>query len=105
MSGYRDWLRAQEDGEKRLENLAAFHALAERSDVDSLGDFLDEVSLAADFDTGTSVDGLTLSTIHAAKGLEWPVVFVAGLEEGLLHHTRALDGLEVDGGPLAEEPR
>jgi DNA helicase-2/ATP-dependent DNA helicase PcrA len=48
---------------------------------------------------------LALSTIHAAKGLEWPIVFVAGFEEGLLPHARALNGLEVDSGPLEEELR
>jgi DNA helicase-2/ATP-dependent DNA helicase PcrA len=105
MSGYRAWLRAQEDGEKRLANLEAFHALAERSEADGLAEFLDEVSLATDLDTGSDPEGLALSTIHAAKGLEWPVVFVAGLEEGLLPHARALDGLEGEGGSLEEELR
>jgi len=104
-TGYRAWLRSQEDGEKRLENVDAFHALAQRSDAETLADFLDEISLATDIDTGSSADGLALSTIHAAKGLEWPVVFVAGLEEGLLPHARALDGLEGEGGPLEEELR
>jgi len=105
MTGYRNWLRSQDDGEKRLANLAAFHDLAERSDAEDLSEFLDELSLAGELDTGSDPQGLALSTIHAAKGLEWPVVFVAGLEEGLLPHTRALDGLEVDGGPLEEELR
>ena len=68
-------------------------------------EFLDEMSLATDLDTGSDPEGLALSTIHAAKGLEWPVVFVAGLEEGLLPHARALDGLEGEGSPLEEELR
>ena len=63
------------------------------------------MSLATDLDTGSDPAGLALSTIHAAKGLEWPVVFVAGLEEGLLPHARALDGLEGEGSPLEEELR
>ncbi len=105
MTGYQAWLRSQENGEKRLENLDAFHALAERSEAEGLADFLDEISLATEIDTGSSADGLALSTIHAAKGLEWPVVFVAGLEDGLLPHARALDGLEGEGGPLEEELR
>jgi DNA helicase-2/ATP-dependent DNA helicase PcrA len=105
MSGYQAWLRSQEDGEKRLGNLDAFHSLAKRSEGERLSDFLDEISLAADLDTGSSADGLALSTIHAAKGLEWPVVFVAGLEDGLLPHARALDGLGGEGGPLDEELR
>ncbi|MDO8613269.1 MAG: ATP-dependent helicase, partial [Dehalococcoidia bacterium] len=82
-----------------------FHALAERSEAQDLPEFLDEVSLATDLDTGSDPAGLALSTIHAAKGLEWPVVFVAGLEEGLLPHARALDGLEGEGSPLVEELR
>jgi DNA helicase-2/ATP-dependent DNA helicase PcrA len=105
MTGYRAWLGSQDGGEKRLENLDAFHALAERSEAKGLADFLDEISLATDMDTGSSADGLALSTIHAAKGLEWPVVFVVGLEDGLLPHARALDGLEGEGGPLEEELR
>ncbi len=105
MTGYRTWLRSQDDGEKRLSNLAAFHDLAQRSDAEDLPEFLDELSLAGQLDTGSDPQGLALSTIHAAKGLEWPIVFVAGLEEGLLPHARALDGLEIDGGPLEEELR
>jgi DNA helicase-2/ATP-dependent DNA helicase PcrA len=105
MSGYQAWLRSQEDGEKRLENLGSFCALAQRSEAERLPDFLDEISLAADLDTGSSADGLALSTIHAAKGLEWPVVFVAGLEDGLLPHARALDELDSEGSPLDEELR
>jgi DNA helicase-2/ATP-dependent DNA helicase PcrA len=105
MTGYRDWLRSQDDGEKRLTNLEAFHGLAERSDAEDLREFLDELSLAGELETGSDPQGLALSTIHAAKGLEWPIVFVAGLEEGLLPHARALDGLEVDGRPLEEELR
>ncbi|MPZ50835.1 MAG: AAA family ATPase [Dehalococcoidia bacterium] len=105
MTGYEAWLRSQEDGEKRLENLAAMHGLAERSDADGLADFLDEISLATDVDTGAIADGLALSTIHAAKGLEWPVVFVTGLEDGLLPHVRALEGLGNGGGPVEEELR
>ena len=105
MSGYGAWLRSAEGGEKRLENLDAFHALAQRSEAEDLAGFLDEISLATDLDTGSSGDGLALSTVHAAKGLEWPVVFVAGLEDGLLPHARALDELEGDGGPLEEELR
>jgi len=105
MSGYSGWLRSQEDGEKRLANLTAFHDVAERSDAEDLQEFLDELTLAGELDTGSDPQGLALSTIHAAKGLEWPVVFVAGLEEGLLPHARALDGLEINAGPLEEELR
>jgi len=105
LTGYQRWLRGQEDGEKRLANLESFRALAERSDAGDLSEFLDEISLATDLETGSDPEGLALSTIHAAKGLEWPVVFVAGLEEGLLPHARALDGLEGEGSALEEELR
>lgn len=105
MSGYQAWLGSQEEGEKRLENLSSFCAFAQRSQAQDLPSFLDEISLAADLDTGSSPEGLALSTIHAAKGLEWPVVFVAGLEDGLLPHARALDGLDGEGSPLEEELR
>jgi DNA helicase-2/ATP-dependent DNA helicase PcrA len=105
MTGYSNWVRSQDDGEKRLANLAAFHELAERSDAEDLREFLDDLSLAGELDTGSDPQGLALSTIHAAKGLEWPIVFVAGLEDGLLPHARALNGLEVDSGPLEEELR
>jgi DNA helicase-2/ATP-dependent DNA helicase PcrA len=101
-SGYRAWLRRQDDGEQRVTNLLAFRALAERSESANLGEFLDEVSLAAEVETGSGPEGLCLSTIHAAKGLEWPVVFVAGLEEGLLPHARALNSEE---GAVEEELR
>ncbi|MFQ5808198.1 MAG: ATP-dependent helicase, partial [Armatimonadota bacterium] len=105
ISGYRAWLGSQEGGDKRLENLDSFYALAQRSEADDLAAFLDEITLATDLDSGSNPEGLALSTIHAAKGLEWSVVFVAGLEDGLLPHARALDGLEGEGSPLEEELR
>ncbi|MDP2949772.1 MAG: UvrD-helicase domain-containing protein [Chloroflexota bacterium] len=105
LTGYRTWLRGQEDGEARLANLESFRGFAERSEAQDLAEFLDEVSLASDLETGSDPEGLALSTIHAVKGLEWPVVFVAGLEDGLLPHARALDGLEGEGSALEEELR
>jgi DNA helicase-2/ATP-dependent DNA helicase PcrA len=104
-TGYRTWLRGQDGGEKRLANLESFGDLAKRSDAGDLSEFLDEISLATDLDTGSDPEGLALSTIHAAKGLEWPVVFVAGLEDGLLPHARALDGIDGEDSPLEEELR
>ncbi len=69
----------------------------------SLASFLEDVALVADVDDpATEVpDAVTLTTLHAAKGLEYPVVFLAGLEEGLLPHLRALD----DPPQLEEERR
>ena len=104
-TGYSTWLRGQDGGEKRLANLESFGDLAKRSDAGDLSAFLDEISLATDLDTGSGPEGLALSTIHAAKGLEWPVVFVAGLEDGLLPHARALDGISGEDSPLEEELR
>jgi DNA helicase-2/ATP-dependent DNA helicase PcrA len=104
-TGYRDWLRRQDDGQKRLANLEAVQSLARRTEAETLTEFLDELSLATDFETGTDSSGVNLSTIHAAKGLEWPVVFVTGLEDGLLPHARSLEMLEADAAAMDEELR
>nr|ART39303.1 H136 [uncultured bacterium] len=104
-TGYLDWLHSQDDGEKRLANLAAMRSMAERNGSETLGDLLDDLSLATDFDTGTDSGGVSLSTIHAAKGLEWPVVFVTGLEDGLLPHVRSLESLDTEGAAMEEELR
>jgi hypothetical protein len=66
MTGYGNWLRSQDDGEKRLANLERSHELAERPDAEDLREFLDELSLAGELDTGSDPQGLALSTIHAA---------------------------------------
>lgn len=108
-TGYRAWLARQEDGDGRLAHVEALRVLAERSEVADLAGFLDAVSLATEVERGADTGGLTLSTIHAAKGLEWPVVFVVGVEEGLLPHVRALGrGGEAgngDGEAIEEELR
>src|SRR5690606_19040276 len=68
----------------------------------SLGDFLAEQALVADVDSLVEdEDKVTLLTLHSAKGLEYPVVFITGLEEGLLPHSRSFD--DPDG--MAEERR
>lgn len=62
----------------------------ERSDLDVAG-YLEEISLISDLDTANlTQDAITLMTLHAAKGLEFPVVFMIGLEETIFPHTRAL---------------
>ncbi len=67
-----------------------------------LGEFLAEQALVADVDSlDENADAVTLMTLHAAKGLEYPVVFIPGLEEGMLPHSRSLD--ELDG--MDEERR
>ncbi|HHV62327.1 MAG TPA: DNA helicase PcrA [Firmicutes bacterium] len=68
----------------------------------SLAAFLEEVALISDIDTlKEDEEGVTLMTLHSAKGLEFPVVFMVGMEEGLFPHSRAL----MDDGELEEERR
>ena len=105
-SGYRTWLNSQQDGAERLANLDELIASAhefggDACAADTLSDYLDRAALVADADTASgSRNGVHLTTIHAAKGLEFDVVFVGGLEEGLFPHASALDD-----GQLEEERR
>jgi DNA helicase-2/ATP-dependent DNA helicase PcrA len=107
-SGYRDHLRdGTPEGEERWANVTELAGLAaEHSDLEppeGLTRFLEQVALVSDVDSldGTAT-GVTLITLHQVKGLEFPVVFIAGLEEGLLPHIRALE--EGESG-IAEERR
>ena len=72
----------------RLENLDELISLA--SECDNVGDFLEQVSLVSDTDEMSEDSMLTLMTLHSAKGLEYPVVFLIGLEEGIFPHIRSL---------------
>lgn len=90
---YEMFIRDGSDqGESRWENVLALRAVvAEEPDV-SLTDFLTDVALVADVDElSEEVDAVTLLTLHSAKGLEYPVVFLTGLEEGLLPHSRSME--------------
>ena len=106
-SGYLDELRASRDpqDESRLENLAELvsvarefdEARAETGEAYSLEDFLERVSLVADSDEIPDADApgaddgvVTLMTLHTAKGLEFPVVFLTGMEDGTFPHQRSL---------------
>ncbi len=106
-SGYRAMLAdGSEDGEERWANLLELRAVTTRYDdlspEDALDRLLEETALVADQDQYEgNADAVTLITLHAAKGLEFPVVFIAGLEEGLFPHNRALD----DEKELEEERR
>jgi len=106
-SGYRAMLAdGSEDGEERWANLLELRAVTTRYDDlapdDALDRLLEETALVADQDSYEGdADAATLITLHAAKGLEFPVVFIAGLEEGLFPHSRALD----DEKELEEERR
>ncbi len=119
-SGYLKELRASADpqDETRVENLAELVEVArefdeeriETGEVASLEDFLERVSLVADADeipdgdaSGPGSDGgvVTLMTLHTAKGLEFPVVFLTGMEDGTFPHMRSLN----DPTELEEERR
>lgn len=110
-SGYLEMLRDSKDpqDEVRLDNLAELHSVAADyrlvNSEGSLGDWLAEVSLVADSDQlPDDVDNegeVTLMTVHTAKGLEFPVVFVTGMEDGTFPHMRSLSTEEE----LAEERR
>ena len=109
-SGYLTELRASDDlqDSSRVDNLAELHAVAaefEQADPEGgLADFLERVSLVADSDQlpdAEAADVVTLMTLHTAKGLEFPVVFVTGWEDGTFPHVRSLS----DPDQLAEERR
>ncbi|MXW41517.1 MAG: DNA helicase PcrA [Acidimicrobiia bacterium] len=72
----------------RLENLDELVSVA--SEFDNMGDFLEQISLVSDTDDMTDDSGLTLMTLHSAKGLEYPVVFLVGMEESVFPHARSL---------------
>jgi DNA helicase-2/ATP-dependent DNA helicase PcrA len=98
-SGYTAMLQAERSAEAagRLENLAELTRAME--EYESLGAFLEHVSLVMDNDSQQSGDKVTIMTIHAAKGLEFPIVFLAGWEEGVFPSQRSLD----EGGLAALE--
>jgi DNA helicase-2/ATP-dependent DNA helicase PcrA len=96
-SGYRAMLAdGSEDGEERWANLLELRSVTTRYDDlspdDALDRLLEETALVADQDAYEGEkDAVTLITLHAAKGLEFPVVFISGLEEGVFPHARALE--------------
>ena len=112
-TGYIDALEADRtiEAQGRIENLeqlvqvgCEFDTSADhdaRPPEDSLEVFLQQIALVADADSRTEDEGLvTLMTLHNAKGLEYPIVFIAGCEDGVFPHSRALDE-----GALEEERR
>lgn len=107
-TGYREMLQdGTQEGNERWGNVLELAGLAgEYADVpapDGLVQFLENVALVSDVDTmREDAQGVTLITLHMVKGLEFGVVFIAGMEEGLLPHSRALE--EGDAG-IAEERR
>ncbi len=108
-TGYLDALEAERtiEAQGRLENLEQLVEVGREFDAgaadgqDTLDVFLQEIALVADADSRSDDEGLvTLMTLHNAKGLEYPVVFIAGCEDGVFPHSRALDE-----GELEEERR
>ncbi len=107
-SGYLESLRNEKtaDAQSRVENLNEFlnvtSTYENTADEPSLLGFLESVALVADVDNLVeNGDAVTLMTLHASKGLEFPVVFLCGLEEGIFPHSRTLQ----DETELAEERR
>lgn len=100
-SGYREMLQRENsiESESRLENIEEFltvtKAFEERSDDKTLVAFLTDLALISDIDTldqqpDQSQGSITLMTLHAAKGLEFPVVFLIGMEENIFPHSRSI---------------
>jgi DNA helicase-2/ATP-dependent DNA helicase PcrA len=100
-SGYRDFLNdGSFESANRLENIEELKNVA--SEFEDLNSFLESVALVSDIDELKETDNfLTLMTIHAAKGLEYPIVFISGLEEGTFPHS----GSQLDQYELEEERR
>jgi len=88
--------------EARTENVKELLSVAKGYSDTGLTNFLEEVALVSDIDTlNPDADAVTLMTLHAAKGLEFPVVFMTGMEESIFPHSRAL----FDHSELEEERR
>jgi len=103
---YREYILANERGEEKWENVIELHSVAKEYDElhpeKALASFLEKVSLVSDIDElDEKADAVTLITLHQAKGLEFPVVFIVGIEEGILPHRKSFD----DPGEMEEECR
>jgi DNA helicase-2/ATP-dependent DNA helicase PcrA len=121
-TGYLTWVQKDPDAKRRLANLRVLRTMTARYDnpslgtnasledarTSALGNFLADIATLSaveggdpDVNASTEGKGVTMATIHAVKGLEFPVVFLAGLEEGIFPHARAL---KTTGG-MEEETR
>ncbi len=105
-SGYKQYITGLVDGDERWENIMELRGVAQDykdlSPGEGLTAFLEGVALVSDVDSlDEKVDTVTLITLHQAKGLEFPVVFIIGMEEGILPHYKSID----DPAQLEEERR
>ena len=105
-TGYQEYLPTQPDGEERWDNILELRTVAQQyrdlPPPTGLTTFLEGVALVSDVDgLDETVDAATLITLHQAKGLEFPVVFIVGMEDGILPHIRSFD----DPGQMEEERR
>jgi DNA helicase-2/ATP-dependent DNA helicase PcrA len=94
-TGYKKYTLESADGEERWDNILELRTVAagyrDLEPRESLAAFLEEVALVSDVDElDEKVDAVTLITLHQAKGLEFPVVFIVGMEEGVLPHFKSL---------------
>ncbi len=105
-SGYKQYLAGMLDGDERWENILELRGVAQdykdMAPGEGLAAFLEGVALVSDVDSlEEKPDSVTLITLHQAKGLEFPVVFIVGMEEGILPHIKSFD----DPAQLEEERR
>jgi DNA helicase-2/ATP-dependent DNA helicase PcrA len=117
-TGYHEWLREERtlEAAERLENLDELLTAARQfdetyqsavsSEQSPLAAFLEQTSLSSDLDKyAEDSDRVTMMTLHSAKGLEFPIVFLVGMEQGLLPHARAVFSNDADPRALEEERR
>ncbi len=105
-TGYKSYILEGEDGEERWNNILELRGMAEEYDdlqpLEGLVSLLERTCLVSDVDNlDENVDAVTLITLHQAKGLEFPIVFIVGMDEGVLPHLRAF----ADPGQMEEERR
>jgi DNA helicase II / ATP-dependent DNA helicase PcrA len=110
-TGYQEFLQdGTEEGEERWQNVMELRTVAENyadmPPAEQLGKFLEDVALMSDLDSlKEEKDAVTLITLHASKGLEYPIVFIVGMDEGILPHSRALKDEEEGKMESMEEER
>jgi DNA helicase-2/ATP-dependent DNA helicase PcrA len=93
--GYKEYIDDDsEEGEDRWDNIVELRRLADEYATRTLDDFLENIALVSDQDTIAEGNVPTLLTLHAAKGLEFGAVFLVGLDDGILPHSRSFDDPE-----------